>query len=173
MQNVFRRQFGNALQWYQVLEQQMKHKVNSWVQAFSSSHHEQSKPCNKAHIPTNTIPPTDSTPTSHPARTSNPISLIQPSTGATEVVRDEDTRARIITTRKVEGTANPSCHPTCTPMAFPLPSNDSTCALDHHPRKGCPSPDLPRRCPVCFGTSAAKLDDSRYVIITIWALAYQ
>src|SRR5258706_16008483 len=99
MQNVFRRQFGNALQWYQDLEQQMKHKVNSWVQAFSSSNHEQSKPCNKAHIPPNTIPPTDSTPTSHPARTSNPISLIHPNTVATEAVPVEDTRARIITNR--------------------------------------------------------------------------
>ena len=172
MQNAFRRRFGNALQWYQFLEQQMKHEVDSWVQAFSSRRHERSKPCNEAHIPTTTIPPTDSTPTSHPVRTSDPISPIQPSTSAAEVVRDEDTCAKIITTGKVEGTAKPSCHSACTPIAFPLPSNDSTRACDRHPREGCPSPYLTRRCPVCFRTSTAKLNNSRYVIIIIWALAY-
>lgn len=68
--------------------------------------------------------------------------------------------------------ASPSQHQACTPKAFPLPSRDSTCALDCHAHKGHPSPYLTRCCPVCFCTSGAKLDHSRYVIIMHLLLAY-
>jgi len=173
MQNAFRRRFGNALQWYQVLEQRMKHEVDTWVQAIPSSRRDQTEARNDAPIPTSTIPPANSPPTSHSVRTGDPLSVIQSSTAATEAVPDEETCLEVIMIGKAEGAANPSWHQPCTPIAFPCPSNDSTRALDRRAREDTPSPYLTRRCPVCFGTSAAKLDHLRYVIIQIRALAYQ
>ena len=173
MQNAFRRRFGNALQWYQVLEQRMKHEVDTWVQAIPSSRRNQTEARNDAPIPSSTIPPANSPPTSHSAITGDPLSVIQPSAATTEAVRDEETSPEIIMTGKAEATENPSRHLPCTPIAFPRPSNDSTRALDRRAREDTPSPYLTRRCPVCFGTSATKLDHLRYVIIQIRALAYQ
>ena len=150
----------------------MKHEVDTWVQAVPSSRCDRTEAHNDAPIPTSTLPPANS-PTSHSARTSDPFSQIQPSTAATEAVRDKGTCPEITMIGKSEGTANPSRHQPCTPITFPRPSNDSTRTLDRHAREGCPSPYLTRRCPVCFGTSAAEVDNSRYVIFLIWALAYQ
>jgi hypothetical protein len=169
MQNAFRRRFGNALQWYQVLEQQMNHEVDSWVQAISSSHRDQTKSHDEV---SNTISPADLPRTSHSASTHNPLSLIQPSTAATaatEVLDDKGIHPEIGT---AEGTADRIWRETCTPRAFPLPLSDSTRALDRRAREECPSPYLTRRCPVCFSTSSAQLDHSRYVIIMIQALHY-
>ena len=173
MQNAFRRRFGNALQWYQVLEQRMKYEVDTWVQAISSSRRDCTKPRDEVHLSTNTIPPADSPPTSRSASTGDPHPLVQSSTTAAEPVRDEETRRTIIMIGNAEGTASLSRHQPCAPKAFPLPSDDSTRTLDRCAREGRPSPYLIRRCPVCFGTSAAKLDHSRYVMIIFRALAYQ
>ena len=145
----------------------MKHEVDTWVQAIPSSRRDQTEARNDAPTPPSTISPTNSPPTSHSARAGDPLSVIQPSTAVTEAVRNEETNG------KAEGTENPSRHQPCTPIAFPRPSNDSTHALDRRARKDTPSPYLTRRCPVCFGTSAAELDHLRYVIIQIRALAYQ
>ena len=169
MQNAFRRRFGNALQWYQVLEQQMNHEVNSWAQAISSGHCDQTKPRDDI---SNTISPVDSPRTSHSASTHDPFSLIQPKTAAAEVICDKEIHPEIVMIGKAEGTANPGWHQTCTPKSFPLPSSHSTRTLDRHAREGRPSPYLTRRCPVCFSASGAKLDHSRYVIVMIQALAY-
>src|SRR5258706_3074003 len=171
MQNAFRRRFGNALQWYQVLEQRMKHEVESWVQALPSNHRDRAKPRDNAFMQTNTVPPADSTPTHHPAGTHDPFPPIQPSTTATEVVSNEETCSEITMIGKA--TANPSWHQPCPPKAFPLPSSDITRAHDRHAHEGRPSPYLIRRCPVCFSASGAKLDHSRYVTVIILALAYQ
>jgi len=146
----------------------MNHEVDSWIQAISSGHRDQPKPCDDV---SNTISLADSPHTSHPASTHNPFSLIQPSTAAAEVICDTEIRPEIITIEKAKDTANPSWK-TCTPTAFPLPSSDSIRTLDRHARDGCPSPYLTRRCPVCFSGSGAKLDHSRYVIIMIQVLAY-
>lgn len=151
----------------------MKHEVDTWVQAISSSRRDRTKPRDEAPIPTNTIPLVDSPPTSRSASTDDTPSLIQSSTTATEAVRDEETRPKIIMIGNAEGTADPSWYQKCTPKAFPLPSDDSTRALDRCASDGRPSPYLIRRCPVCFGTSAAKLEHSRYVIGLLRDLAYQ
>ena len=147
----------------------MHHEVDSWVQAISSGHRNRTKPRDDVSI---TIPPANSPHTSHSAGTHDPFSLIQPSTAATEVVCNEEIRPEIMMIRKAEGTVSPSRHQTCTPKAFPLPSSDSTRALDRHAREGHPSPYLTRRCPVCFSASGAKLDHSRYVIIMLQSLAH-
>lgn len=165
MQNAFRRRFGNALQWYQVLEQRMKHEVDTWVQAIPSSRRDRTETRNDAPIPASTIPLANSPPIPHSARSGDPLSVVQPSTAATEVVRDEETRPEIIMIGKAEGIENPSWHQPCTPISFPRPSNDSTRALDRRAREDTPSPYLRRRCPVCFDTSAAKLDHLRYGMI--------
>ena len=150
----------------------MKHEVDTWVQAISSSRHDRTKPRDEAPIPTNTTP-VDSPPTSRSASTGDPHSLTKSSTPATEKVWDEDTRAKIVMNGKAEGTANPSWRQTCAPKTFPLPSDDSTRTLDRCAREDRPSPYLIRRCPVCFGTSATKLGHSRYGIVNFRALAYQ
>ena len=146
----------------------MKHEVDSWVQSMSSGHRNRTKPHDEVSMSTNPIPPADSPPTSQSAST-YPPSLIQPTTAATEVARDEETRSKTTMIGKGEGTANTSWNHT----PFPLPSSDSTHTFDHHARNGRPSPYLTRRCPVCFSTSGAKLDRSRYVIKTLLALDYQ
>ena len=167
MQHVFRRRFGNALQWYQVLVQRMKHEVETWVQAIFSSRRDRTKPRDEISMPTHTIPPANSPPTPNAASTHDPSSLMQPSTAATGVVRDEETHPKIITIGKAEGTAKVSWQQIRIPTAFPLPSNDSTRTFDCQAREGQPSPYLTRRCPVCFSASAARFDHSRYVIIII------
>ena len=140
----------------------MNHEVDSWIQAISSSHHDQTRPCDGI---SNPISPANSPCAAHSVNTHDPISPVQPSTAAAEVVFDKEIRPETTPIGKAEGTANPSGHETCTPKAFPLPSSDSTHTLDRHPREGRPSPYLTRRCPVCFSASGAKLDHSTYVMI--------
>lgn len=154
-QHAFRRRFGNALQWYQVLELRMKHEVNSWVQAIPSSHHDD------VPMPTNISPLAGPLPTSHSASTQNSISRPQPSTLPASEVQNEEACPTI---GEVEDTEDPRWYRTCPSKAFPLPSSDSVHTLDRHAREDRPSPYLTRRCPVCFSASGAKLDHSRYAI---------
>lgn len=141
--------------------------MESWIQAVASSRQDRTKPGGEGSVPTHTIPLANSPPTPDSSSTHDASSLIEPGAAATGVVRDEETHPKIIPIAKAEGTANASWHQIHAPKAFPLPSNDSTRTLDRHTREGQPSPYLTRRCPVCFRTSAAKLDQSRYVIIII------
>ena len=139
----------------------MKHEVDFWVHSISSRHRNRTKPHDEVSMSTNPVPPADSPPTSYSARIS---SLIQPTTTATEIVRDEGTRSKTMMIGKAEGTANTNWHYT----PFPLPSDDSTRTFDRHARDGRPSPYLTRRCPACFSAPGAKLSHSRYVIQTLW-----
>jgi hypothetical protein len=151
----------------------MKHEVNSWVQASSSSHCDQTNPHNDVSKPTNSNPLPDSPTTSHSASTQNPFSRPQLSTVAASQVRDEETLPKIITIKEVESAENPSWHRTWTLKAFPLPVSDSVHTLDCDAREDHLSPYLTRRCPVCISASGANLTLSRYVIQVVQAPAYK
>ena len=114
MQNAFRRRFGNALQWYQVLEQRMNHEVNSWVQAIPSIRCDQTKPHIEVSIQSNAIPPADSPRTSHSAVTLKAFPL--PSNDST---RTHDRHA-------IEGCPSPYLTRRC-PVCF----SASGAKLDH------------------------------------------
>ena len=144
----------------------MKHEVNSWVQATSSSHRDQTNPSDDVSTPQHISPFA----TSHSASTHIIFSRPQPSIVAASEVRAE---GACLTIGEAEDTEDPRWHRTYTPKAFPLPSDDSVHTLDRYAREDRPSPYLTRRCPVCFSASGAKLDLSRYVIKIIRAPAYK
>jgi hypothetical protein len=136
----------------------MKHEVNSWAQATSSSHRDRTNLRDEVSIPVSLSPFTDSPP--HSDSTHILFTQPQPITVAAPVVRGEEA---CLTVGGAEDMEDPRWCRTCTPNTFPLPSGDSVHTLDHDAHEDRLSPYLTRHCPVCFSASGAKLELSRYV----------
>jgi hypothetical protein len=136
----------------------MKHEVNSWAQATSSSHRDRTNLRNEVSIPVSLSPLTNLPP--HSDNTHILFTQPQPITVAAPVVRGEEACLMIGGAEDME---DPCWCRTRTTNAFPLPSGDSVHTLDRDACEDRLSPYLTRRCPVCFSASGAKLKLLRYV----------